>query len=383
MNKLITIILILLIPFISVPQTQEQTFNPHWYVSYQLGITQGWMDMSYQTNVFNKLDTDSKIAIGFNIGRQITPIFGIRIQGLYGKINTTNENLQLVTINDPVLTFNTSITMDIYKMFNKDSKFGLYGIIGVGVNHFNVINKDYQTNAIKYQDENVTKFVLPIGVGVSYDISQKFKLSFEYLFFFLPNNDLMDGYAGGITTDKYSTGTFNISYKFKNKKKKRITKHIIIEKTTIIVETVETPITIDTIIDIPTIIPTILIDTIKNEEVFIFYFDINSSEVIPMDLLTLDNIASIDVQTWASPDGKKSFNTKLSDERGLSLKNYLEGLYPTIPIIVTSNGENWKEFSELTNLTKTSDIIFKEYDIILRPLRKGIVTIHFEEYIKK
>jgi hypothetical protein len=36
----------------------------------------------------------------------------------------------------------------------------------------------------------------------------------------------MDGYAGGITTDKYSTGTFNISYKFKNKKKKRITKHI-------------------------------------------------------------------------------------------------------------------------------------------------------------
>jgi hypothetical protein len=102
-----------------------------------------------------------------------------------------------------------------------------------------------------------------------------------------------------------------------------------------------------------------------------------------MDLLTLDNITSIDVQTWSSPDGKKSFNKTLSDERSLSLKSYLEGLYPTIPIIVTSNGENWKEFSELTNLTKTSDIIFKEYDIILRPLRKGIVTIHFEEYIKK
>lgn len=98
------------------------------------------------------------------------------------------------------------------------------------------------------------------------------------------------------------------------------------------------------------------------------------------------DIDSIKVYSNASPDGKQSFNTKLSQERALSIKNYFEIKYSHIPqvkLIWQSNGENWNLLRELikqdTNIPSNQsvlNIIYREKNLDqrerqLKQLSKG------------
>lgn len=98
------------------------------------------------------------------------------------------------------------------------------------------------------------------------------------------------------------------------------------------------------------------------------------------------DIDSIKVYSNASPDGKQSFNTKLSQERALSIKNYFEIKYSHIPqvkLLWQSNGENWNLLRELikqdTNLPSKQavlNLIDREKDLDqrerqLKQLSKG------------
>jgi hypothetical protein len=116
-------------------------------------------------------------------------------------------------------------------------------------------------------------------------------------------------------------------------------------------------------------IDTLKIDQITNnvesKDTFIVYFDINSSELNINDIPIIENASRIDIQTWASPDGNKSFNDNLSNDRLSSITTDLKEKYPDIEFNTKSNGEDWDNFLELSNIEDISNIVFNALFVFL------------------
>lgn len=92
-------------------------------------------------------------------------------------------------------------------------------------------------------------------------------------------------------------------------------------------------------------------------------------------------IDSLEISSYASPEGNPSYNDALAKKRALSFKTYLLDLYPFVdkyPILTKPMGENWDGLKELvlkdTNLPGRSQI--------LMILDKPIGSLEKEEQIK-
>ncbi|MBI9032964.1 MAG: outer membrane beta-barrel protein [Bacteroidales bacterium] len=209
---------------------KTHNFSPYWFLSGNVGTSNLWGDI--QDNSFlEKYQSEYRISTGLMLGRQFSPIFGLRLNGQYGRLHSVKESNQTVSDAWNVIEGNLNATvslLNIIKM-NPDRKFDIYAVAGLGLTNWNgdtYYRKDLvKAGNIPTQDEvnaaaqnyeadyKETALSIPVGLGVKYNVTEKFNIGLENIWKPV-TSDLLDGVEGGFEYDIYSSTYLNLTYNF-------------------------------------------------------------------------------------------------------------------------------------------------------------------------
>ncbi len=228
-------------------EKKKHNFSPYWYVTANVGITNFWGDIQ-SNNFFQKSGSEYRISTGIFLGRQFTPVFGLRGNIQYGRMHSLLKENQDGTPADKVADawhlYETTLqgTVDFTNLiggFNPDRVLSVYGFLGLGLSNWEStayhmaalrasgvtgIPTPEEVDAVAYASNgkngrgvlgHTTEAIIPFGLGVSANLSDQFAIGLEQSFKPV-NSDLLDANAGGFKYDVYTSTTLNVTYNFKD-----------------------------------------------------------------------------------------------------------------------------------------------------------------------
>jgi tetratricopeptide (TPR) repeat protein/outer membrane protein OmpA-like peptidoglycan-associated protein len=217
--KAVAILFVLLLPLTFFGQSRkDSTFTRYLYINGNAGITQYFGDLNKNDFYNKKLD----FAYGFNLGYQISPLFGVRGQFMNGKLLSERESKDLkmessIWDGSLNLTFNLSNFIGGYK----ERTLSFYGFGGAGVSSFSSRLTKLSDGAVIQENGKgnppnsaINEFVLPIGIGTNLALAKKFDLNLEYRDCFLFSDDKLDMYKAIKKDDHYGYASLGLTYKF-------------------------------------------------------------------------------------------------------------------------------------------------------------------------
>ena len=315
-------------------------FQPHWFVQPQVGV-------GYHVGEakFSKLLSP---AAQLSVGRQFSPAFGLRL----GASGWQARNWQTHPVAEYKWNYvqaNLDATVSLTNLiwgWNADRKWNVYGLAGVGLN---VAFKNDDANALKAINESTgipalanggfeklwdgTK-LLPagrLGAGIEYALSERVALGLEYNANVLPDkwnskkgkNDNLDWQQNLLVGVKIALG--------------KTRKHITIEEPVPVVEPepvveekkpepiVEKP--------KPVVVETkTVVETVPDMPEVKVYFAANSSTLTPAESEKLQPVVNylkkyadknVVISGYASTDGQKAYNQRLSNRRAKAVERWL------------------------------------------------------------
>ena len=338
--------LVLFMVAMATVTTQAQTtrdsvaFQPHWFVQPQVGV-------GYHVGEakFSKLLSPTA---ELSVGRQFSPVFGLRL----GASGWQARNWQTHPVAEYKWNYvqaNLDATVSLTNLiwgWNADRKWNVYGLAGVGLN---IAFKNDDANKLAAQNESAgipalanggfeklwdgTKLFPAgrLGAGIEYALSERVALGLEYNANVLPDkwnskkgkNDNLDWQQNLLVGVKIALG--------------KTRKHITIEEPVPVVEpepvveekkpepivekpkpvVVETKTVAETVPDMP--------------EVKVF-FAASSSKLEPAEAEKLQPVVdylkkyadkNVVISGYASTDGQKAYNQRLSNRRAKAVEKWL------------------------------------------------------------
>mgnify|MGYP006278767959 CR=1 FL=1 len=218
-------LLLFLVPLVFFGQEQggKANFSKHWYISLNGGISQFWGDIQDQ-NPIEKL-SDDKFMGGVTLGHQLSPVFGLRGNMNYGsmyssKVDVTPElEADMSTMLDYSLQATVSF-VNLFSAYNPDRKFDFYGFTGIGFSNWETELRNKNTGQVLGGNggsdasngplELTTEGFIPVGAGISYDLSDALSLGLEQVWNGV-NSNIVDAREGGFDYDIYSNTRLNLS----------------------------------------------------------------------------------------------------------------------------------------------------------------------------
>jgi hypothetical protein len=218
----ILILLILLIQANAFGQYQKPppkitALLKNWSVNINLGQTSFFGDVSlYDDELSEKLSNEGSWAYGFVLSRQITPVFDLSGQIIFGMLKGANTRSQF-RADIMEYTINTTVNFVNLLIPENDARFFLYAKLGAGQFQFKsrLIFDDENKEDILVESES-PEFLYLIGGGAYYKISHSFEVNLEATAR-LVNNDKLDGSTNKDDDDYYSYISLGITYKINNK----------------------------------------------------------------------------------------------------------------------------------------------------------------------
>jgi len=175
-------------------------------------------------------------SFGVQLNKQISPVFGIRGQGLYGKLAGTRREWNKHFKSD-YYEFNLNTTININNIFapyRHDRFLNVYIIFGLGLLNYNTSIYELGTNKLLQSVGNGsgTSFngrtlegVMLGGLGFDFRLSDRWSINLETANRAM-NSDMLDGHISGFKYDVYNITTLGFSYKFGySKKNSQITEY--------------------------------------------------------------------------------------------------------------------------------------------------------------
>ncbi len=235
--KLIAITVFAIIPVIFYGQgTEEKTettksssFSPYFYVAGHIGA--GYYHGDLARYRFSPDFNYTKLGADLGIGWQFSSVMGLKAIAYRGFIGGEKEkhnayfdgDLGDISLN---ATFNFSNLFAGYK----DRKISVHGLIGFGQTQYKSyvydLTTDVRTKTVTYTNypgpagkginDRRTVYIVPVGIGFDFALSEKFDLNLDYTLKFC-DTDLMDGVVGGaefVKQDIYSFTGLGLTYKF-------------------------------------------------------------------------------------------------------------------------------------------------------------------------
>lgn len=229
------IIVTLFILFIASNGT-SQSFSPnssfmsHWQFQLNGGTSLFFGDVKqYKWWPVTNYENEWRGGISIQLSNQISPIFGLRGQALYGKLGGTRRVWKKYFDND-YFEFNVNSTININNIFAKyrrDRFFNAYLILGVGLLNYNTYvyelgsNKKIQTvgggNGKSFGGRTL-EGVFHGGLGFDIRINDKLSINLESANRII-NSDMLDGHVSGSKYDVFNYTSVGLSYKFGFSKK--------------------------------------------------------------------------------------------------------------------------------------------------------------------
>ncbi|MCK9220179.1 MAG: SPOR domain-containing protein [Bacteroidales bacterium] len=161
----------------------------------------------------------------FNLTRQLSHVFALRGQVLYGEISGTKRQYKSggscnQYFEGNILEYNLNTTINFSNLFfryKSQRKFFIYGTLGVGFSNWITKKKDLLTNkqigGSGSEGNWTTEVVIPAGLGAYVNIGDKVNLGIEWTVRGV-NSDKLDATEGGFKYDMYSLLALTLTYNF-------------------------------------------------------------------------------------------------------------------------------------------------------------------------
>lgn len=325
-------------------QTRDSvTFKPHWFVQPQVGV-------GYHVGEAKFADLLSPAA-QLSVGRQFTPVFGLRL----GASGWQARNWQTHPVAEYKWNYvqaNLDATLSLTNLiwgWNADRKWNVYGLAGVGLN---IAFKNDDANNLAAMNESAgipalansgfeklwdgTKLFPAgrIGAGIEYALSERVALGLEYNANVLPDkwnskkgkSDNMDWQQNLLVGVKIALG--------------KTRKHITIKEPAPVVEqpkpVVEKKPTAAVAEKKPTAVvaekkPEPVVEKVPEMPEVKVYFAASSSKLTPAEAEKLQPVVdylkkyadkNVVISGYASTDGKKAYNQRLSNRRAKAVEQW-------------------------------------------------------------
>ncbi|PLX04807.1 MAG: hypothetical protein C0595_01805 [Marinilabiliales bacterium] len=208
----------------------NSSFMPHWQIQLNGGTSLFFGDVKqYQWWPVSNYENEWRGGLSLQLKYQISPVFGIRGQGLYGKLGGTRRAWKKYFDNN-YYEFNINSTININNIFasyRQDRFFNAYVIVGLGLLNYNTYvyqlgsNKKIQTvggGAGKGFGGRTLEGVFHGGLGFDLRINDHLSVNLESANRII-NSDMLDGRISGFKYDVYNYTSVGLSYKFAFSKK--------------------------------------------------------------------------------------------------------------------------------------------------------------------
>jgi hypothetical protein len=198
------------------PPTFFSKLLQNWSVNANAGQTTFFGDVSlYDDEFTEKMSNEGSWAYGFIVSRQMTPVFGLSAQVLFGTLAGANSRSKFES---KVFEYTGNLTINFVNLFmpDNDAKFFMYGKMGMGQFNFetNLVYND-PNEADKTNKSKSPEFLYLIGGGIYYTISNSFDINAEMTARLL-NNDKIDGTTNKKDDDYYAYISLGVTYKINN-----------------------------------------------------------------------------------------------------------------------------------------------------------------------
>lgn len=217
------ILLILLIQSNAFGQYQKprptiSVLLKNWSVNVNGGQTSFFGEVSlYDDELSEKLSKEGSWAYGFILSRQLTPVFGLSGQIIFGELKGSNSRSQFQA-DIMEYTLNTTINFVNLLIPQNDARFFLYGKLGAGQFQFkSTLVYDDPEKPEKYVESESPEFLYLLGGGAFYKFNHSFEINLEATAR-LVNNDKLDGTSNKKgDNDYYAYISLGVTYNINNK----------------------------------------------------------------------------------------------------------------------------------------------------------------------
>ncbi|HDO06261.1 MAG TPA: hypothetical protein ENG85_01115 [Bacteroidetes bacterium] len=226
---------VILFPVISL-QAQEivpKGFTPYWQININSGTSLFFGDIKENPIIpISKNNNEWRLGGGLIVGYQLSHVFGLRGQALYGQLAGTKTKLDRYFEGD-YIEFNLNTTINLNNMFGKkrsDRLVSAYLLVGVGITNYNSTFYNLSTGTkIGYIGfgygsgikGRTLEGIFTGGVGVNFQLNNRLNINFETANRVM-NSDEMDGWVKNFKYDVYNYTSLGLSYKFGRKKIKSV-----------------------------------------------------------------------------------------------------------------------------------------------------------------
>jgi len=208
---------------------KTNSFRSYWQINASGGTSLFFGDVKqYKYWPVSSNENEWKFGGGLMLNKQISPIFGIRGQALYGKLAGTRRDWNRY-FESNYIEFNLNTTISIRNIIQKykaNQFWDAYLIIGIGITNYNTELKDLATKQVvkeigygngKSFGGRTLQGILTGGLGFDFRLSDKWNINLESTNRIM-NSDDMDGWVSSFKYDVYNYTSIGISYKFGIKK---------------------------------------------------------------------------------------------------------------------------------------------------------------------
>ena len=213
---------------VSQSYNKTSSFKSYWQINASGGTSLFFGDIKqYKIWPVSNYENEWRFAGGLQLNRQISPVFGLRGQALYGKLSGTRRVWnRYFESNYFEFNLNTTISFrNIISKYNSSHFWDAYFIVGVGLTNYNTEVKDLSTKKVvkrvgygsgKSFGGRTLQGIITGGLGLDFRLSDKWNVNLESSNRFM-NSDELDGWVNG-ANDVYNYTSVGVSYKFGVKK---------------------------------------------------------------------------------------------------------------------------------------------------------------------
>ncbi len=197
-------------------------FFDNWRININAGSNLFYGDI--QQYQYAPYKDDWRMAYGLVLRKQISPVFGLGFQILNGTLHGTRKNYAGgdKVFDSKIFEYNLNATIDFNSLFagyNPDRRFSIYGLAGLGFSNWKTTLKNngkvIRTTGYtgKGPGKRTTELVLPLGLGIKYDVSDNIGLNLESSLRGV-NSDILDAWESHFKYDFYNYTSLGLFYNF-------------------------------------------------------------------------------------------------------------------------------------------------------------------------
>ena len=219
-------VLLLFVLFLKPFASFSQKIQPNrWVIKADGGVSVFFGDVKrYDYAPDHESPSEIQPMFSVSIGKEISKIFSVRGQFLFGKLSGHKKTARYNFKSD-ILAGNLLADINLYYLFTGDrfgkNKFNAFASLGVGYTNWDsklYFDTPPATGSDIMAENSKGAFSIPVALSVEYVINRNFAVNAEGLLSVV-TSDEVDAKVGGIEFDRFTYGSVGIVYKFKIKSK--------------------------------------------------------------------------------------------------------------------------------------------------------------------